>query len=95
MRITDIRDAVVPLRSEISNAYISFAEMTASAVVVVTDVIKDGQPVLGYGFNSNGRYAQSGILRERIVPRLSADAGGGLGELRRRVGHPPETQIPP
>jgi len=70
MRITEIRDAVVPLRSEISNAYISFAEMTASAVVVVTDVINDGQPVLGYGFNSNGRYAQSGILRDRVIPRL-------------------------
>ena len=25
---------------------------------VVTDVIRDGKPVVGYGFNSNGRYGQ-------------------------------------
>jgi L-alanine-DL-glutamate epimerase-like enolase superfamily enzyme len=28
--------------------------------------------VTGYGFNSNGRYAQSGLLRERFIPRLMA-----------------------
>jgi hypothetical protein len=26
---------------------------------------------VGYGFNSNGRYAQSGILRDRFIPRLN------------------------
>jgi L-alanine-DL-glutamate epimerase-like enolase superfamily enzyme len=70
MRITEISDAVIPLRSEIQNAYISFAEMTASAVAIRTDVVRDGKPVVGYGFNSNGRYAQSGLLRERFIPRL-------------------------
>src|SRR5690606_26793376 len=34
------------------------------------DVVRGGERVVGYGFNSNGRYAQSGILRERILPRL-------------------------
>jgi L-alanine-DL-glutamate epimerase-like enolase superfamily enzyme len=72
MRITEIRDAVVPIASEIRNAYISFATMTVSAVAVVTDVVRDGKPVVGYGFNSNGRYAQQGILRDRIIPRLLA-----------------------
>ncbi len=70
MKITAIRDIVVPIRSEIRNAWISFSEMTASAVAIHTDVVRDGKPVIGYGFNSNGRYAQSGILRERIIPRL-------------------------
>lgn len=70
MRITEIRDAVIPLQSEIRNAYISFAEMTASAVAIRTDVEREGRPVTGYGFNSNGRYAQSGLLRERFIPRL-------------------------
>ena len=46
--------------------------MTASCVAVVTDVVIDGKPVIGYGFNSNGRYAQGGILRDRIIPRLTA-----------------------
>jgi L-alanine-DL-glutamate epimerase-like enolase superfamily enzyme len=70
MRITEIRDIVVPIRSAISNAFISFAEMTVSAIAVHTDVIRDGKPVVGYGFHSNGRYAQQGILRERVIPRL-------------------------
>ena len=70
MKITAIHETVVPIRSEIRNAYISFSEMTASAVAVHTDVIRDGKPVVGYGFNSNGRYAQSGILRDRMIPRL-------------------------
>ncbi len=78
MRITAIRDRVVPIRSEIRNAYIAFSEMTVSAVALHTDVARDGTPVVGYGFNSNGRYAQSGILRDRLVPRLLAAAPEAL-----------------
>jgi L-alanine-DL-glutamate epimerase-like enolase superfamily enzyme len=70
MKITAIREKTVSIQSEIRNAFISFSEMTVSVVAILTDVIRDGQPVIGYGFNSNGRYAQPGILRERIIPRL-------------------------
>jgi L-alanine-DL-glutamate epimerase-like enolase superfamily enzyme len=44
--------------------------MTCSLVAVVTDVVRDGRPVIGYGFNSNGRYGQGGLIRERFAPRL-------------------------
>jgi len=44
--------------------------MTLSLVAVVTDVVRDGKPVIGYGFNSNGRYGQGGLIRERFAPRL-------------------------
>ena len=71
MKILDIREASVPISSDISNAYISFAEMTVSAVAVISDVVRDSRRVIGYGFNSNGRYAQSGIIRDRLIPRLS------------------------
>lgn len=70
MRIVDIREAVVPISSPLRNAYIDFSKMTASVVAVVTDVKRDGKPVVGYGFNSNGRYAASGLLNERFLPRL-------------------------
>src|SRR4051812_9584886 len=81
MRITDIRDLVVPIKSPISNAFISFSEMTVSAVAVHTDVIRDGKPVIGLGFHSNGRYAQQGILRDRMIPRLlQAPPSALLGE---------------
>ncbi|MBL0897432.1 MAG: mandelate racemase, partial [Reyranella sp.] len=71
MRIVAIRDIVSPIRSNIANAYIDFSQMTASVVAVVTDVKVDGKPVVGFGFNSNGRYAQHGLLSERFIPRLS------------------------
>ena len=70
--ITDIRAAVVPISSAIANAYIDFSKMTASVVALVSDVERDGKPLVGYGFNSNGRYACDGLLRERFIPRLQA-----------------------
>jgi L-alanine-DL-glutamate epimerase-like enolase superfamily enzyme len=74
MKITAIHETVAPISSDIRNAYIDFSKMTASVVAVVTDVKRNGKRVVGYGFNSNGRYAQSGLLRERFIPRImSAD----------------------
>jgi len=70
MRITQIRQTTVPIRSDMKNAYISFSEMTVSLVAVVSDVIRDGRALVGFGFNSNGRYSQAGILSERMIPRL-------------------------
>ncbi|MBS0220608.1 MAG: mandelate racemase/muconate lactonizing enzyme family protein [Proteobacteria bacterium] len=70
MRIVAIRDIVSPIRSNIANAYIDFSQMTASVVAVVTDLKVEGRRVVGYGFNSNGRYAQHGLLNERFVKRL-------------------------
>jgi L-alanine-DL-glutamate epimerase-like enolase superfamily enzyme len=60
----------VPIASALRNAYIDFSKMTASVVAVVTDVKRNGRRVVGYGFNSNGRYAQAGLLAERFIPRL-------------------------
>ncbi len=73
-RIVDIREATHPIASPIANAYIDFSKMTCSLVAVVTDVVRDGRRVVGYGFNSNGRYGQGGLVRERFMPRvLEAD----------------------
>src|SRR4030081_2523593 len=72
MRILDIREQTVPVASAIANAYIDFSKMTLSHVAIVTDVKRDGRPVIGYGFNSNGRYGQGGVIRERFAPRLMA-----------------------
>lgn len=73
MRITSIRDAVAPIKSAIRNAYIDFSEMTASVVAIAVE--GDGRNrLVGFGFNSNGRYAAQGLLRERFIPRLLAAA---------------------
>ena len=70
MRIVAIREKTVPIASPIANAYIDFSKMTCSVVAVVTDVIRDDRPVIGYGFNSNGRYGQGALMRERFIPRI-------------------------
>ena len=72
MRIVDIREKTVPIASDIRNAFIDFSQMTCSCVALVTDVVRDGKPVVGFGFNSNGRYGQGAMMRERFFPRLRA-----------------------
>jgi L-alanine-DL-glutamate epimerase-like enolase superfamily enzyme len=71
MRITRVRDSVAPISSAIANAYIDFSKMTASVVAIHSDLVRDGKPIVGFGFNSNGRYAVQGLLRERFIPRLA------------------------
>lgn len=90
MRLKGIKEKTVSIASEIKNAYIDFSKMTVSVIAIETDVIRDGKPVVGYGFNSNGRYAQSGLLRDRFIPRLMNsdpqsimnDSGNNLDPLK-------------
>jgi len=84
VRIVDIREITKPISSPIRNAYIDFTKMTSSLVAVVTNVERHGRLVVGYGFNSNGRYGQGGLIRERFRarlleadPRSLVDAFGG------------------
>src|SRR5262245_23067462 len=90
MKIVEIREKTFPISSPIRNAYIDFSKMTLSLVAVTTDVIRDGKPVVGYGFNSNGRYGQGTLMRERFIPRVMEappesllDAGGTNLDPRR------------
>ncbi|AYN97067.1 mandelate racemase/muconate lactonizing enzyme family protein [Pseudomonas sp. LTJR-52] len=71
MRIVEIREKTVSIASPIANAYIDFSKMTCSVVAVITDVIRDGKPVVGYGFNSNGRYGQGALMRDRFLARIA------------------------
>lgn len=71
MKIVDIREKTVSIASPMANAYIDFSKMTCSVVAVITDVIRDGKPVIGYGFNSNGRYGQGALMRERFFDRIA------------------------
>ncbi|WP_280923984.1 mandelate racemase/muconate lactonizing enzyme family protein [Ornithinimicrobium cryptoxanthini] len=70
MKIVDIRERTLPIASNIRNSFIDFSKMTLSLVAVITDQERDGRPVVGFGFNSNGRYGQGSLMRERFVPRL-------------------------
>jgi L-alanine-DL-glutamate epimerase-like enolase superfamily enzyme len=70
MRITAIRETSIALNSTLQNSSIDFSEMTTSVVALVTDVRRDGRPVVGYAFNSTGRYACGAQMRARFIPRL-------------------------
>lgn len=82
MRITAIAERAVALaggpRGGPANAVVNFSQHTVSLVAVVTDVIRHGRPVAGVAFDSIGRFAQSGILRDRMIPRLLARSPDGL-----------------
>jgi len=70
MRITDIRETSIALNSTLQNSSIDFSEMTTSVVALITDVKRDGRPVVGYAFNSTGRYACGAQMRARFIPRI-------------------------
>jgi D(-)-tartrate dehydratase len=81
MRIVDIRECAVPLKSDIRNSSFDFSEMTTSVVAVLTDVVREGRPVTGFAFNSTGRYACGAAMRVRFIPRiLAADPHALLDE---------------
>lgn len=78
MRIVDIRETAVALKSPLRNAAFDFGEMTTSVVAVMTDVVRGGRPVVGFAFNSTGRYACGAQMRARFIPRILAAPADSL-----------------
>jgi len=76
MRIVDIRERSIAI-SRYRDPAIPAGGLTTSIVALTTDVMRDGRPVIGYGFSSIGRFAQGGLIRERFAPRL-LDAGAAI-----------------
>jgi len=70
MRIIDIREAAIPIKSELKNSSIDFSEMTTSVVAVITEEEREGKKVVGFAFNSTGRYACGAQMRARFIPRI-------------------------
>ena len=81
VRIIDIAEVTKPIASPIRNAYIDFSKMTTSLIAVVTNVARNGKPVVGYGFNSNGRYGQGGLIRERFRVRREIKTKSAHGRM--------------
>src|SRR6266849_9158843 len=71
MRIVDIREVSVPI-SRYADTAVPSGGLNTSMVAVITDVIRNGKPIVGYGFASIGRFAQGGLIRERFAPRMLA-----------------------
>src|SRR6266849_3249488 len=81
MRIVEIRECAIPLKSSIRNSSFDFSEMTTSVVAVRTDVLRGGKPVTGFAIKSTGRHACGATMRARLIPRiLAADPQSLLDE---------------
>ena len=92
MRIVDIRETAIPLKSDLANSSFDFSEMTTSVVAVITDVMRDGKPVAGFAFNSTGRYACGAQMRARFIPRIlegRAEVAAQRGRRQSRSGKNP------
>ena len=70
MKIVSAHVGTIPISSSMRNAYIDFSKMDCTILALVSDVMVDGKPLVGYGFNSNGRYNATAIMSERMLPRL-------------------------
>ncbi|WP_205876326.1 enolase C-terminal domain-like protein [Mycobacterium camsae] len=68
--LTEIREQAVALAGSAANALVNFAGHTVSLVALIG--VHDGRRVAGVAFDSIGRFAQSGILRDRMIPRVLA-----------------------
>ena len=86
-QILQIRVARASIASAMDNAAISFAGMDIAVVAVLAR--RGRKKATGYGFHSNGRYAQCEPLRRRLAPRLLAakpdqyaDADGNLDPIK-------------
>ena len=83
MRIVDIRETAVPLKSALANSGFDFSEMTTSVVAVITDVVRGGKPVTGFAFNSTGRYA-CGRANAGAVHSAHLEGRSAIAAQRRR-----------
>jgi len=96
LKITAVHDGVVPISSSIRNAWIDFSSMDCSIVAVVSDVMRDGEPIVGYGFNSNGRFYANASEVLGMAPTDFREGGAGQ-DIRfavRECRHARETERP-
>lgn len=87
MRFVNFRERSVPI-SRYSDSSIPSGGLTTSIVALTTDVTRNGKPIIGYGFSSIGRFAQSGLIRERFAPRLMEAADSDLANVERTNFNP-------
>ncbi|SJZ49949.1 L-alanine-DL-glutamate epimerase [Enhydrobacter aerosaccus] len=71
MRIVSIRERTIDI-SRYADPSIPSGGLTTSIVAMTTDVVRNGRPVVGFGFSSIGRFGQGGLIGERFAPRLLA-----------------------
>ena len=69
LKILDILMRTVPI-SRFVDPSIPSGGLNTTLVAVVTDVVRSGKPIVGFGFSSIGRFGQQGLIEERFAPRL-------------------------
>jgi predicted GTPase len=82
MRITDIRETSVALKSSLRNAVFDFSEMTTSVVAVITDVVRDGKPVAGFADDAK---VDNGYLKLSDRPGIGFEGQNALYAVMREL----------
>ncbi|MGA9357523.1 MAG: mandelate racemase, partial [Mycobacterium sp.] len=75
-KLTAIVERPVRLQGSPANALVNFSGHTVSLLALTA--VRQGKPMVGAAFNSIGRFAQSGILRDRMIPRVLAASPDAL-----------------
>lgn len=83
MRIQEVRERSIPL-SRYAGVAAATGGLSTSLVAVLTDTVRDGRRVVGYGHASVGRYAQGGLDPRAFRPAPAGGSGGQPGERRRQ-----------
>jgi L-alanine-DL-glutamate epimerase-like enolase superfamily enzyme len=81
MRIVDLRQRTIPISRYADTTLPS--ELDTGLVALVTDVVRDGAPIIGFGFASMGRYSAEGLIRDRFGPRLLSAAESDIANAER------------
>jgi len=68
MRIVDLRQRTIPISRYADTTLPS--ELDTGIVALITDVVRNGAPVIGFGFASLGRYSAEGLIQARFAARL-------------------------
>ena len=84
MKIVDIVERTLPI-SRYADSGIPSGGLDTSAVALVTDAVSDGEPVVGYGFASIGRFGQRGLIIDRFAPRLLRDQATAIDPTTGRL----------
>ena len=72
MKITEVRAKTCRVDTELFNGRGTRVQSAVTLLAAITDVFRNGKPVIGYSFSATGFPPPTAQLQERFIPRLLA-----------------------
>lgn len=70
MRITEVRAKTVRVDTNMFNARGARVNSAATVLAAITDVVRNGRPVIGFSYSATGFQPPTHQLEERFIPKL-------------------------